>query len=184
MPTTQRDVAVEAEGLKAGFLGLSLAVVPLLDPRLPLLDLEQRYYELPPDSPVEVKRNDGTMHSSTSLRDVFRDTAALPHAGFRSGLLNIGIVMGATSLGDALLGAHLMRNSEPLLQFARHLRNACAHGNRWHFIGGEPKHPAALRGRQLDASLHGTPAVWDWLGPGDYLDFLDDLASLMRSGTL
>lgn len=184
MPAAQEDVAAQADGLKAGYLGLSLALVPLLDPRLPLLDVQQRYYEMPADAPFEVKRKDGSMHSATSLQEVFRDAAALPHAGFRAGILNIGIIMGATSLGDALMQAQLMRTSEPLLQFARHLRNACAHGNRWHFTRGEPKHPAALRGRELEAPLHGTPAVMDWLGPGDYLDYLDDLASLMRRGPL
>ena len=184
MATVQENVATEAEGLKVGYLGLSLALVSLLDPRLPLLDVQQRFYGMGPHTPFEVVRNDGTMHSSTPISEVFRQAAALPHAGFSDGVLNIAIISGATSLGDALVQGNLMRRSEPLLQFARHLRNACAHGNRWHFRGDEPKHRAALRGRELDASLHGTPAVMDWLGPGDYLDYLEDLATLLRSGTL
>ncbi len=94
----------------------------------------------------------------------------------------LAAMQGATRLGDDLGQAGLDDRGEPLLQFARHLRNACAHGNRWHFRPGEPKHPAALRGRQLDTSLHGSNALFDWVGPGDYLDFLEDLATFLRSG--
>src|SRR4051812_43717468 len=45
--------------------------------------------------------------------------------------------------------------------------------------GGEPRKRAALRGRELTVDLHGTKAVYGWLGPGDYLDFLDDIAAEM-----
>jgi len=183
MPTAE-EIATQAEGLKAGYLGLNLALVPLLDPRLPLLAVQREHYGMPASAPVEVMRDDGSMHSSTTIEQVFRQAAALPNAGFQEGILNIGIISGATALGDALKQAGLGWSTDPLLQFARHLRNACAHGNRWHFLQGEPKQRAALRGRELNASLHGSPAVMDWLGPGDYLDYLDDLAALLKSGSV
>jgi hypothetical protein len=160
---------------------MNLTLAPLLDPRLPLLEVWNRLYKMPPTAPFEVVRNDGSIHSGKALRDVFSEVARLTTGGFGDDLLNFMAMHGAVRLGDYLKRANL-DEGDPLLEFARHLRNACAHGNRWHFRPGQPSRPATLRGRTLDRSLQGTQAIPDWLGPGDYLDFLDDLASLLRSG--
>ncbi|MFZ4177152.1 hypothetical protein ACOZCI_23085 [Streptomyces griseoincarnatus] len=168
---------------KIAFSGISLAIVPLMDPRLPLLGVFQSLYEQSADSPVIITRKDGTRHSSQRLFDVLSAAASVPGAGLRGDLLVFTAMHGVTRIGDAIDQADLRDPSSPLLEFTRHLRNACAHGNRWHFRGAEPKFPAALRGRTIDSSMHGSQAVNGWLGFGDYLDLLDDLAHHFRGLT-
>lgn len=176
------DIADQAESLKTAFVGLQLSVPMLMHPQAPLLDFYATVAEMPAEAPVQIRRQDNTVHSDESIGEILRRIPTMPGAGLQKDLLPLTAIYGAMILGDRLQQAQLMRADEPLLQFARHLRNACARGNRWHFRGGEPKHKAELelRGRRLDASLHGSKALYDWLGPGDYLDFLDDLATLLR----
>jgi hypothetical protein len=173
-------IAQMADEYKIAFSGVSLALVPLMDPRLPLLSIFERYGQSA-DSPVIVTRKSGTEHSSQSMLEVLRNAASIPGAGLRGDFLAFTAMHGVTRLGDAIDQAGVRNNASPLLEFTRHLRNACAHGNRWHFRNNEPKYPAALRGRTIDASLHGGQAVIGWLGFGDYLDLLDDLAAHFRT---
>lgn len=174
------DIADQAEDLKTAFVGLQLSVPMLMHPQVPLLDFYETVAEMPAEAPVEIRRQDGTVRSDESIGEILRRIPTMPGAGLREDLLPLTAIYGATILGDRLQNAQLTKVGQPLLQFARHLRNACAHGNRWHFRGGEPKHKAELRGRRLDASLDGSKAMYGWLGPGDYLDFLEDLAAFLR----
>jgi hypothetical protein len=176
------DIADRAEAFKTGFIGLVLSLPALLHPRVPLLQVYETVLDIPGSAPAEIHRQDGTIHSDEPIAEILRQVTTLPGGGLEGDLMPLAAMQGATRIGDDLQQAQLMTTSEPLLEFARHFRNACAHGNRWHFRHGEPKHSASLRGRQLDASLHGSRALFDWVGPGDYLDFLDDLVALLRSG--
>jgi hypothetical protein len=183
---TLENIAQRADALKTVFVGLELSVIGLLHPNTPLLR-GLAAVGMDPSQPVIVRRLDGTSHSEDSIADVLRRAPALAHQGeVRADLLLTGAMQGAVRLYDDLneVGCIQRHRGVPLLQFARHFRHACAHGNRWHFRGAEPKYPAALRGRSLDRSLHGSPALFDWVGPGDYLDYLDDLSALLRGGTL
>jgi hypothetical protein len=179
MNTDGARIAQMAAEFKVAFAGVNLALVPLVDPALPLLDVFKRYGQSA-NSPVIVTRQDGTQHSSQRLGDVLRSATAIPGAGLRGDALAFTVMHGVTRLGDAIEQAGLRDKNSSLLEFTRHLRNACAHGNRWHFRNGEPKNPAALRERMIDASLHGSQAVNGWLGFGDYLDLLDDLSAHFR----
>ncbi|MFF4475411.1 hypothetical protein ACFYZ3_38410 [Streptomyces sp. NPDC001599] len=176
MSSDAARIAQMAKEFKIAFSGFSLAIVPLADPRLPLVGIFQSLYEQSADSPLIIRRQDGTEHSSQRIFDVFANAAKIPGAGLRGDLLAFMVMHGVARIGDAIDQARLRDPSSPLLEFTRHLRNACAHGNRWHFRGTEPRFPAALRARSIDSSLHGSQAVNGWLGPGDYLDLLDDLA--------
>jgi hypothetical protein len=178
--STASEIADLAENLKTAFVGLQLSFPVLMHPRAPLLEFWEAEWGMPEGAPVEIRRQDGTQHSDESIGAILRRIPALPGGGLEEDLLPLVAMHGTTKLGDQLVQAGLTSTKEPLLQFARHLRNACAHGNRWHFRGEEPRCAARLRGRQLDASLHGSKAMYGWLGPGDYLDFLDDLAALLR----
>ena len=80
-----------------------------------------------------------------------------------------------TVVHDELMKEHL-NTGAPLHQFLRHFRNACAHGNRWHFTTGAPTKPAHFRSFSLDSSMHGAgPVLFDHLFPGDVADLLDDV---------
>ncbi|MFF7525957.1 hypothetical protein [Streptomyces pseudovenezuelae] len=180
MSTDAARIAQMADEFKVAFSGINLALVPLVDSSLPLLDVFKRYGQSA-DSPVIVTRKDGTQHSSQRLGDVLHGATTIPGAGLRGDALAFTVMHSVTRLGDAIEHAGLRDKNSSLLEFTRHLRNACAHGNRWHFRNGEPRNPAALRGRTIDASLHGSQAVNGWLGFGDYLDLLDDLAAHFRA---
>lgn len=166
--------------MKTAFVGVNLALVALLHPSLPLVRFF-REMQGSPDSVLEIMRNDGTAHSSEPLEAALRRAASLPGAGLRGDVLIFAAMHGTIRLWDELDNAGFRDSSKPLLEFGRHLRNACAHGNRWSFRGREPRYLAEFRGRRLYASLHGQTAFFDWLGPGDYLDYLDDLAQLLRT---
>jgi hypothetical protein len=175
------DIAARAEKLRYVFLGLMFALMPLLDPRRPLVSLLETYYGSSRTAPLQVFRSDGTLQSTESMEQVLGKATTLHGEVLRDDLWTIGMMHGATRLYDMMDGASLVLPGQPLLEFGRHFRNACAHGNRWHFYRGEPKHPAVLRGRPLTAALQGGQAAMGWVGPGDYLDYLEDLAAYLRS---
>ncbi|UOB11336.1 hypothetical protein MQE23_20680 [Streptomyces sp. HP-A2021] len=173
-------IAQVADELKIGFCGLNLAILPLADPRQPLMAIYRDLYEQTVNSPLVVYRNDGTPHSAERLTDTFAMASSTPGAGLGEDLLNFAAMHGATRLGDAIERAGLRDRTNPLLEFVRHFRNASAHGNRWHFRNGEPRQPAACRGITLTAALHGSKASGGVVGAGDYLDMLDDVAAHFR----
>lgn len=169
------EIVELAKGQKVAFVGLQLSIPFLLHPRAPLLEFLENELGLSEDAPVEVKRQDGSVHSDEPIGVTVRRFVDLPGGGLGGELAYLVAIHGSIKLGDELIQAGLLSTGNPLMQFARHLRNACAHGNRWHFRNGEPRHRAELRGRQLDPSLHGSKAMYGWIGPGDYLDYLDDI---------
>jgi hypothetical protein len=79
-------------------------------------------------------------------------------------------------------GGHRDRR-EPLLEFARHYRNACAHGDRWSFRAGEPCFPASCRQLTVTAALHGQKATWTTVGPRLHVEYLDDIADHFAPGS-
>ncbi|EFL32200.1 predicted protein [Streptomyces viridochromogenes DSM 40736] len=174
-------IAQLADELKIGFCGLSLAILPLADPRQPLMAIYRDLYEQTADSPLVIYRNDGTPHSAERLTDIFAKSSSTAGAGLGEDLLNFATMHGAARLGDAIQRAGLSDRTSPLLQFVRHFRNACAHGNRWHFQNAEPRQPAELRGIVLTSALHGSKAAGGTVGAGDYLDMLDDVAAHFRA---
>jgi hypothetical protein len=180
MSTDAARIVQMAEEFKIAYAGLTLAVVPLADPRLPLWDVYRDLYEMTPDAPINIRRHDGTKHSGERIHDVFVKAAATPGGGLGGDLLAFASMHGATRLGDAIERVGPRDWHSPLLEFVRHFRNACAHGNRWHFTNKEPRNRAELRGRAVTADLHGSRAVPNWVAPGDYLDMLDDVATHFR----
>jgi hypothetical protein len=94
------------------------------------------------------------------------------------------MLLGGTRIGDMILQGNYSKRDEPLLQFARHFRNACAHGDRWSFRDGEPKYTASCRDLTLDASLEGKRATYDTVSPKLYLEFLDDISNYFLPGSV
>lgn len=95
----------------------------------------------------------------------------------RDDLFAIGMLLGATRLGNMIERRGILNDTGmPLLQFVKHFRNACAHGDRWHFIG-PIKYPASCRDITLTDDLHGKRAMMDVVAPRLYVDFLDDISN-------
>lgn len=173
-------VAMRAEELKVVFVGLMLALPAMLDPAMPLVSVMERYGQTA-YSPIVINRLDGTTHSTETVGVWLQRVSELRGEILAKDLLSLAMIHGATRIGDMIDNGGLQDPNVPLLEFARHFRNACAHGDRWHFLREEPRNRAALRGRELSSSLHGTRATFVWVAPGDYLDFLDDIAVEMSS---
>lgn len=64
--------------------------------------------------------------------------------------------------------------THPMIQFFRHIRNGCAHGN--HFNIKTPiTEPAVWRTKKIEDSLHGATVIPDFLGDGDALLLVKDI---------
>jgi len=47
------------------------------------------------------------------------------------------------------INGHVPAYDEPVLEFFRHIRNGCFHGNSFHFQGEEPRNPAQWRDLEI-----------------------------------
>lgn len=173
-------------------MGYTLALVPLMDPALPLLEYYVQRHDQSHVSPAIIRRNDGTMYSMEPMKSWLSRAAAGGSGGglgLGPDLLTVAMLSVMTRVGDQMDYARLdlYDASVPITQFVRHLRNASAHGNRWHFKATkkwqEPRYAARCRRMALDPSLHGQRAVMGsgLIGPGDFLDVLDELVSHLRT---
>jgi hypothetical protein len=71
----------------------------------------------------------------------------------------------------------------PEVQFFRFARHAAAHGNRWHFVDGNPKSLAMWRNVALARTMHGRQCFGLDMMPGDLLLLLMDIeGKLGRAG--
>ncbi|MDI1253846.1 hypothetical protein [Thermomonas sp.] len=143
-----------------------------------LLNHEGHYQALKADLfPIEdhstsFARHDDTMYTIHNYEPLVQQLRANPEFNLEyHGLLIQTIFM---NVGDELSRNGYFDHS-PQLEFFRHVRNAMGHGNSFHFLGNEPTRPAILNGRELTASLHGQKVLFDYLGPGDVLDLLDQV---------
>jgi hypothetical protein len=144
-PPTAEQIAVRAQELKVLHLALSLSLASVLDPALPVLATELRRMDLPPDGdfPVYLFHEDGGPGKeclSFSARWIF--TAATTLRGESvSDLMSLSMINAATVIGDMIQKGGHGRTDVPLLQFARHFRNACGHGDRRCCVGDEQADP-------------------------------------------
>lgn len=119
----------------------------------------------------------------TYTRDFLLDeslTAAVGRVGANLDMLGMPFFAIIATVGDQLKGAPNLDRT-PLIEYFRHLRNAVSHGNRWSFMNGEPRRPAAFRSFTLLAAQHGDVALFETLSTGDVMDLLDDVAAHLRA---
>ena len=112
-------------------------------------------------------------HSETVAREIAYEGQTV----FSAVLPTLGSVL---MLAHEIVKAQLPGQHDPILEFLFHSRNAVAHGGRWHFINGHPKHPASWRPFTLNVSMHGQPlfktrSSVGTLGPGDPIRLLWDI---------
>ncbi|KNH21171.1 hypothetical protein ACU18_03315 [Arthrobacter sp. ZBG10] len=182
-PSSAAELATNAENYKTSFVGVQLAMVALMHPAG---FMERVMDEITPElstSPLTVVRADGSTASSENINYWLQQARKDNGRGLGLGgdVLPFTAMFIVTRLADDLDQLGLRDSSSPVLEFLRHLRNAAAHGNRWHFVGQEPKFPAKLRSIELDSSMHGTTALYSGtVGPGDFFDLLDDVRDELR----
>ena len=115
--------------------------------------------------------------------EILTKLTTLRGAVLANDMMSVTMLVGATRR-HMILQAGLTSRHEPLLEFARHFRNAAAHGDRWTFRRGEPAYPAACRDLVLTENLHGVRATWKTVTPRRYVEFLDDIANHFAPGSV
>jgi hypothetical protein len=177
VPMRAAAIAKRAQQLKLVFLGSSLSAMALLDPRLPVLQWALARMEVGPNSDAPMTLTDHTGDDlAFSMRAVLTELTTFRGDVVRDELMSGAMLLGAIRLGDMIMNGGYLRQDMPLLQFARHFRHACAHGDRWHFRKGEPRYRAILRDLELTTEMHGQRATWQTVTPRGYVHFLDDLS--------
>jgi hypothetical protein len=192
-PRDAHELASEIELHKTFVMGYMLALTPLMDPSLPLLDYYVQRHGQSHVSPAVIYRNDGSMYSMEPMKAWLSRAAASGGGGglgLGPDLLTLAMLSVMTRIGDQMdrKRLDLYDKNVPITQFVRHLRNASAHGNRWNFKltkqGQEPRYPASCRRMVLKSSMDGKRAVWGGdglIGPGDFFDILDELVAYLRT---
>lgn len=124
-----------------------------------------------PTANIGAYRKDGTRHTIPVAPII--STARTPE--FNLFYMRMSIVTAVIQITDSIVRAGLMRTT-PELQFLRHLRNACAHGNRFHLVAGEPRYPASFKELRILPEHDGAgPVLFDFVMPGDVLDLFEYL---------
>jgi len=69
------------------------------------------------------------------------------------------------------------------MEFLRHVRNACGHGNRFTFKGDEPRRPAKLKELEITRRQEGlSPVLFDFITIGDAVVLLDSVTRRLDPG--
>jgi hypothetical protein len=159
------EIALRADEFKTLYLAQQLSLITLLHPELSVLRHLQSITGGGDDLPLVLKDGPEEEVLVFSTREILRSASQLRGDVIRDMIFT---------------GGHF-RAEVPLLQFARHFRNACAHGDRWHFHGDEPKRPAVCRHLTLTPDLHGQRATWTKVTPRLFVGYLDDIATYFTS---
>lgn len=180
------EIAEAAHSLKTVFITQSASLVAMMHPTAPILTWHQEQMGLPveEDVPVNIwntKSDDGVQFSA---REAFEKMRELPSKEVRTTLLAGPMLLGATMIGNLFETHGLIKPKEPLSQFAKHFRNAAAHGDKWTFRGDEPKYPARAGRLHIDRSHHGSRATFETVGPLDYIVYLDEVVAYSCKATI
>jgi hypothetical protein len=186
-----------AQDLENGFMAHAGTTALLRHPyALDVLERLERENTGPAIVPiVPVPRKDGTAHFF-NLSHFVREVSTTPE--FQKEQDRLWMTGALLTLGDELSRVGYF-DQAPDLEFLRHLRNGIGHGNRFHFLNGEPKRPAHFTGAaggdgatstvhpattfEITHSLEGQPVLFDFMGPGDLCDLLLFVANrLIRIG--
>lgn len=176
--TTSSEIADLAERYEGLVLALTMAWPLILHPAHPLAEISAVYLagggpgeDLPfylkdaPDDPEPI-----VLSTKETFERAAASAAGIPKAKIR--VLSIAMGAAVTHLHDEIKAAKLHDHQDPLLEFLRHFRNACAHGDRWHFTGAEPRHAAHFGDLVLSKDLNGQYATFDTVGPKSFVSLL------------
>lgn len=182
----ERDLIDTANSLKSLFLAQNLTLTAMMHPSTPVLNWFHSYLGAPPNSdlPIDLMKRDSDEGLRFSAKQAFQHVQKMPNADVRKDLLAGPILSGALKIGNILTDSQLIVPQNSLTQFAKHFRNAAAHGDKWHFKGNEPNHPAHTRDVRIDRSLHGSRATFHTVGPYEYFRFLDEIEAFAMESAI
>ncbi|GAA4389592.1 hypothetical protein [Brevibacterium pityocampae] len=176
-PKREMDIVDAANSLKTLFLAQNLTMTAMLLPGSPVL---QAYHEMlgsPPDSdlPIDLMKRDTDEGLRFSAKQAFDYVQKLPSLKVQKNILAGPMLSGALTIGNLLIDGSLIDPTDPLTQFAKHFRNAAAHGDKWHFDAKEPRYPAHTANVKLDRSFQNRRATFETVGPYEYFTYLDEI---------
>lgn len=183
---TNADIAQRAQELKVMYLGLMLMLPLMFDPQLPALQWALQRGGISEDD-IEIQlrhRSEDQEKLTYSVRMVLTLASQLRGPVMAEDLLSASMLVGGTRIGDMIGQRGRYPEDVPLLQFARHFRNACAHGDRWYFRDCEPRYTATCRDTVLDPSLQGRRCTYETVSPRRYVEFLDDISNHFVPGSV
>jgi len=172
------DVGRLARRLTTGLYVHAAALELVRDPRVRDLTPTGNPVGHPPAGLVQ--RKDGTLSAYDWLHHL---NVAMDDPDMATELDRAWVVCALVVLGDRLAAEDYFDRA-PLLEMVRHLRNGVGHGNRFEIrdpraLLERPAHTrnAACRSQtgatfEITPDLHGTPVLFDFMGPGDVLDLL------------
>lgn len=164
-----------------------VAADAMMSPDQPLLHWHLSRFPPDPsgDAPIDIP-GPGDTTLRFSARETLTAIQRTGHEDLRHDIIATGMILGTLRLADAVEkgGYHLY--DEPLLEFLRHYRNACAHGGRWRMKVSKTHgwNKAALRGLELHPDLDGEVAVLGTVDRAMHLHLLEDVASYFQTFAL
>lgn len=180
-----QDVGRLARRLTTGLRVYAAALELVRDPRLRDLTPSENPLGHPPAGLAQ--RKDGTLSTYDWLHhlNVAKDDPDMETELDRAWLVSARIVLGDRQASEDYF------DHAPLLEMVRHPRNGVVHGNRF-----EIRDPRALLERpahtrntacpsqtgatfEITPNLHGTHALFDFVGPSDVLDVLISVGTLL-----
>lgn len=109
--------------------------------------------------------------------------AKMRDEGYNLAFVRRGVASAITSVHDEIKRRSLADQYEDM-EFLRHIRNACSHGNRFTFIKGEPRRSARFHSLQITRELEGlTPVLFDYITIGDAVHLLDSITRRLDSAS-
>lgn len=153
--------------LKRLYTVTSFSLVFFNDARLPQW-LAERGYD--PGSTTRLARRDGTYYEGLDLYEALAEARGDPIRNLE--IIGNSLLIDLVLVGDAAKGAGLY-DGTPEMEFMRHVRNAAAHGNSFHFAHNEPRRPAHFKGFVIDHALQGRKLLFEYMSTGDVFDLFD-----------
>jgi len=103
------------------------------------------------------------------------NNAKMTDGSYNLEFLRRGIASAIISVHDEIK-RRALEDTAPDMEFLRHVRNACGHGNRFTFRNNEPRRPAMLRGLEIKQESDGFgPVLFDFITVGDAVLLLDSV---------
>lgn len=160
------------------FCASMLAEISLIHPDAPIA----RWYSTnmgDSDFPVVISGSKEHQRIPFSAKWILSEIQKIPGQEVWEDYFSAPMLFGAMQIGNKLEEAFgkSFPKSEPLLQFARHFRNAAAHGDRWYFRKGEPRFAAEAAGIRLTSTMDGKRATYKTVGPYEYVLYVSEVES-------
>lgn len=184
--TTRSDIADLAERYEGLIPALSITWPLILHPAHPLAEIAAIYLvDGGPgdDLPFELKDAPGdpepiVLSSKQVFERVAASAAETPTAEVR--VLSVGMAAAAIHIHDEIKAAGFHCYRDPFLEFLRHFRNACAHGDRWTFTKKEPSNEAHFGDLIVGKELEGRRATFETVGPKTFILLLRAVQGYFR----